>query len=179
MLPRLKRRFSAIEQQRSALVTALRGHDPEALAFKPAPESWSVVEVVEHLVIAEELSLKALEKPLPPDRGSLLRSTFRINLIRGAFRYLSVRVKAPSARLMPTGTAALSDLLNRWDAARTRLGMVVEAITPATRSERRWRHPLAGWLTTEQWLAFIYSHVAHHQKQMGRIWSARQVLTAR
>ena len=178
MLARLSRHFTAIEQQRSALVTALRGHDPAALAFKPATESWSVVEVVEHLVIAEELSLKALEKPVPADRGSALRSTFRINLIRASFRHLSVRVKAPSARLMPTGTASLAELLERWDTARARLSGVLEPMTPESSRDRRWRHPLAGWLTTEQWLGFIHSHVAHHQKQMGRIWSARDLSIA-
>ena len=175
MLPELQPRFTAIETQRSALVSALRTHDPDSLLFKPSTEAWSVVEVVEHLVIAEELSLRALEKLLPAYRGSSIRATFRINLIRASFRHLSVRIKAPSARIMPTGTATLAELIDRWDTARGRLAAVLEAIAPTSRSDRRWRHPLAGWLTSEQWLAFVESHVAHHQKQMARIWSERQL----
>ena len=178
MLKPLRKRFDLIETQRSALVTALRSHDPGALAFKPAPASWSVVEVIEHLVIAEELSLRALDKPPPADRGSALRSTFRINLIRAVFRHLSVRVKAPSDRLMPSGSVPLDQLLERWNTARARLAGVLEAVDAETATERRWRHPLAGWLTTEQWLAFIHSHVAHHQKQMGRVWAARDLAPA-
>lgn len=178
MLPALTSRFAAIETQRTRLLEELRGLASEDLARRPAEGAWSINEVVEHLVIAEELSLRLLEKEAPAERGNALRSTFRIHLIRAVFRYLSVRIKAPSTRLLPSGTASLDELAARWGEARCRLAGYLGGLTADTARARPFRHPLAGWITPAQWVDFIGSHVLHHQGQIARVSSMNAYLNA-
>lgn len=173
MLPALDSCFKTIESQRLALLGELKPLSSEQLTFKPAADSWSVTEVMEHLVIAEELSLKALERPAPPaaERGSALRSGLKLRLLDLAFR-LPVRIKVPSERLRPTGTATLLQLAERWGEARCRLAGVLDAVTPELLGDPRWRHPILGWLTSAQWVDFIEMHTRHHTRQVRRIRAA-------
>ena len=125
------------------------------------------------MVIAEELSLRALERPAPPaaERGSALRSGLKLRVLDLAFR-LSVRIKVPSERLRPSGTAALPQLAERWGEARCRLAGVLDAVTREVVGEPRWRHPILGWLTSAQWVDFIAMHTRHHTRQIRRVRAA-------
>jgi hypothetical protein len=58
------------------LATAVRGLDPEQLVRRPAPTSWSVGEVLEHLCVADELYAKPVATMIHrarPDAGAPLR----------------------------------------------------------------------------------------------------------
>lgn len=169
MLPTIDRRFKVIEDQRATVLAALQPLPPERLAARPAADTWSLNEVVEHLVIAEELSLKALERTRPPEteRGSALVTRLKFLILAAAFR-LPIRLKVPAERLRPTGNPQLPELVARWAEARSRLAGVLAAVTSAAAADRRWRHPILGWLTTEQWVAFVDSHSRHHMAQIRR-----------
>ena len=173
MLPSFKRQFGRIESQRVVVMNELGQDGQEDVAWKPAPESWSLTEVIEHLVIAEERALRGLERERPAELGSRFGAAVKIRLIT-LLSPLPFRVKAPSKGLLPTGTASLSELAARWGEARCRLAGVLAAVTPDALGERRWKHPIAGWLDTEDWLRFIYAHTHHHRAQIGRIRSARR-----
>ena len=171
MLPSLDRLFKRIESQRVVVMDELKREAVEDVAWKPGPESWSLTEVIEHLVIAEERSLRGLERERPANLGSRLGAAVRIRLLT-LLAPLPIRVKAPSKGLMPTGIPELPELATRWGEARCRLAGVLDAVTPAALGERRWKHPIAGWLDTSDWLGFIYAHTNHHRAQIGRIRSA-------
>lgn len=167
MLPVIDRRFRVIEDQRATVLAQLQPLPPERLAARPAPDAWSLNEVVEHLVIAEELSLKALERTRPPEaeRGSALVTRLKFLILASAFR-LPIRLKVPAERLRPTGKPELRELEARWGEARSRLAEVLGALTSEAAADRRWRHPILGWLTTEQWVDFIDTHTRHHMSQI-------------
>lgn len=160
--------FAKVESQRVALMEELRREPVELMAWKPAPESWSLTEVVEHLVIAEERGLRGLERERPAALGSRFAASLKLRILTLAAP-TPIRVKAPSKGLLPTGIAEFPDLAIRWGEARCKLAGVLDAIEPAALAERRWKHPVAGWLDARQWLGFIHAHVEHHRLQMGRI----------
>jgi hypothetical protein len=178
MLRGLDERFRRIEGLRTRLMDELRRESAEDLVWRPAPEAWSLTGVIEHLVIAEERGLKGLERERPAELGSRFAAGLKLGILSLAAP-LPIRVKAPSKGLLPTGIPELPDLAIRWGEARCRLAGVLDAVTPDTLADRRWRHPIAGWLDTGQWLDFIYSHITHHQLQVGRIRSALQAYRAR
>jgi uncharacterized damage-inducible protein DinB len=178
MLPSLDRLFKRIESQRTVVMDELKRESVEELVWKPAPESWSLTEVVEHLVIAEERGLRGLEKERPADLGSRFGAGVKIRLLT-LMAPLPFRVKAPSKGLLPTGIPELGDLAVRWGEARCKLAGVLDAIPAESLAERRWRHPIAGWLDTAEWLGFIYAHVNHHRAQIGRIHTALREHRAR
>ncbi|HEX6088932.1 MAG TPA: DinB family protein [Gemmatimonadales bacterium] len=177
MLPSLDRLFKRIESQRVVVMEELKREAVEDVTWKPGPESWSLTEVVEHLVIAEERSLRGLEKERPADLGSRFGASLRIRLLT-LLAPLPIRVKAPSKGLLPTGIPELPELATRWGEARCRLAGVLDAVTPETLGERRWKHPVAGWLDTHEWLSFILAHVDHHRAQMRRIRKSREAAMA-
>ena len=49
---------------------------------------------------------------------------------------------------------------------------LLDAMAPPEVGERRWKHPIAGWLDTPDWLGFIYAHTHHHRAQLRRIRTA-------
>lgn len=51
-----------IEEAREQVLAAAQGLSSEQGAFKPAPEEWSVAEVLEHLVLAERAMLMGMWK---------------------------------------------------------------------------------------------------------------------
>lgn len=175
MLPRLQARFDRIERQRRDLLAGLARRDPDQLRFQPVPGAWSMNQVIEHLVIAEEGVMTLVEqrpaKPVPlKDR---IRSAIVLRII---YRVLNSkrRVKIPRPTLAPSGDdIGLEELARRWVEVRGRMGRALEAVTPATRHERPIGHPLARWLTWDQGLEFLYRHVRHHEKQIGRIEQVR------
>jgi hypothetical protein len=59
---RVYRLVARIEESREQVLQAARGLSSEQGAFKPAPDEWSVAEVVEHLVLAERAMLFGMWK---------------------------------------------------------------------------------------------------------------------
>jgi hypothetical protein len=175
MLPRLQFRFDRLERQRRALLDQLARQDPRVLGYQPAPAAWSIVQVVEHLVLAEEglMNLVDTRPPKPVPLKARIRSAIVLRLV---YRVLNSRrrVKVPRPTLNPSGNdIGLEELARRWAAVRDRMEQALEAVTPASRSERPIGHPIAKWLTWDQGLEFLFRHVRHHEKQIGRIEEAR------
>ena len=174
MLPRLQSRFDRLERQRSALLSRLARQSPNALAWKPAPGAWSILQVVEHLVIAEE-GLMAIVDQRPPKPVALQDRIRSAIVLRIIYRVLNSRrrVKVPLPTLNPSGEHIdLQELARRWVEVRGRMERALETVTPATRKDRPVGHPIAKWLTWDQGLEFLFRHVRHHERQIGRIEEA-------
>ena len=46
------------------------------------------------------------------------------------------------------------------------------ALDPITRDDAgaaRFRHPIAGWVTADEGVAFLADHIGHHERQVHRI----------
>ncbi|MCB0295742.1 MAG: DinB family protein, partial [Calditrichaeota bacterium] len=51
---RLQRQFEQMEAVRESVFDMLKFYSPDQLAFKPAPDKWSVIQVLQHLLISEQ-----------------------------------------------------------------------------------------------------------------------------
>ncbi len=180
MLPALRSRFDRIERQRAALLAPLRPVGDTTLRFQPPTGGWSVLQVVEHLVLAEELTVEQMARitPRPVPLRKRVRTGVMIGVIRTAF-LVRARIKAPSSALEPPVTdVTLDQLMQRWAEARCRMAERLDAVTMAQLPDRVMRHPYAGWFTHAQMLDFFHYHTVHHQRQMGRIQRARRLAAA-
>jgi hypothetical protein len=177
MLPRLRSRFDRIERQRIALLGVLARQSPAALAYHPAPGAWSILQVVEHLVIAEEAVMSLVEQraPVPVPLGDRIRSAIVLRIVYSRLNSRR-RLKVPRPTLNPSGDhIELEELARRWVEVRGRMQRALEAVTPATRKDRPIGHPVAKWITWDQGLEFLFQHVRHHEKQIGRIEAGQGV----
>src|SRR3954447_24270632 len=57
------REIQAFDDQRRALLDELAALPAESLAVKPGPDRWSILEIVEHLVLSERYVLCGMPAP--------------------------------------------------------------------------------------------------------------------
>jgi DinB family protein len=164
----LARHLDALDVARADLLTAVHATSPAQRAFRPARDSWSMVDVVEHLVLAEEGALLSLVKGPRPGARVTVRNRITVVLIR---LYLSAgfRARVPASRLIPQGGVSLEELERRWAAVAGTLRDRVAGLGHADRHAPRFRHPIAGWLPPASGFAFLVTHLAHHRRQIDRI----------
>ncbi len=172
MLPPLASRLARLERQRAEVLGSLDGLGPPQLRFRPTPESWGLLDVIEHLVLIEERILGGLGArpgPLP------LLERVRVG---AGFALLTVwlrgggRIRVPSRAVMPGGSSSLEELRGRWDTVRAGLNQALERLERSDLGRPMMRHPIVGKLSPTQTLSFLHTHVAHHRPQLARIRSA-------
>jgi len=52
MLPIIQEKYDSLSEKRQALLQHLHSQSTGVLTFKAGPDKWSVVEAIEHLVVA-------------------------------------------------------------------------------------------------------------------------------
>ncbi len=163
----------AIGAARRRMLAQVAGLTPEQGSFKPDADSWSLTEVIEHLVWAEHSGLNKIAtatdawrrgQPLwtdpHPDRAlpidAIIARTWR------------------EKEIAPTEAEPhIGGTLGYWVAFFRSCQGVVEAVagdlSPEELEEVIYPHFLSGLLTMRQRLEFIRYHIEHHLPQVERI----------
>jgi len=146
------------------LVSEVEGLSPAQLRFRATPDSWSIMDVVEHLAIAEPQYWERLQNSMKqPPTTEKLEGTDAGILWYGIDR--TRRTTTGEARV-PTG---------RWkdvggslgEFRRLRATMVVYAKT--TSGDLRSRKTLEGNIDVYQWFLMISTHSQRHILQIREI----------
>lgn len=162
--------LAALGTARANLLAEVRPLDPVQVRFAPGPGQWSIAQVVEHLVLTDELTLRGLHAARPvADRGWAAAATLRLAVLKGVLGSRLVRAKTPSRALHPEGVATIDALERRWGEAGAGLEAFLRDLPPPRRGERLFRHPATGWLSLSQMLDFLAFHVRHHHRQVRTI----------
>lgn len=160
-----------LEETRRALVQATAGLSEEQWNFKPAPERWSVAEIVEHLALSEDvLRTLVVEKVLPGPALSEPRPNVKeIDAQVLAFladrsrKFQAAEPVRPTGRFGPGPKALESFRESRGrtlDFLRTARGLRAHAIDFS---------PLGVQLDAYQWLLFVSGHTVRHTKQLEEV----------
>jgi uncharacterized damage-inducible protein DinB len=166
--------LAKLESRRREMVAEADRLTAEQLTFRPAPNAWSALDVLEHLVKVEE-AIASRVRPRGP-RGLLeaVRTKAALGVMRLVFAARR-RIKVPTQGILPLGGVTLSDLVSRWEAAQVALTERLEEFGPQDWSRPMMRHPLIGRLTPAEGLTFIHCHMGHHRRQIERIRRAALV----
>lgn len=162
----LDERLRRIEEKRDGLLDELETLDSEVLYAHPRPGKWSIHEIVEHLVVAEE--------DVVIDYHDLERLQARPRRLKNRLMYLVVMlvlrfdipVPVPSEAMLPTGEPSLRSLRERWAANHARLRRYVANLDRATARRAVFRHPITGPLTVPQALRMLEVHLDRHTRQI-------------
>lgn len=160
--------FDRIESRRRELLAEADRLGAEQLTFRPEPNAWSTLDVLEHLVKVEEAIAERVRVREPRSLREAARAKAALAAMRLVFG-LRRRVKVPVQGILPLGGVTLTDLVNRWESAQATLRTKLEAFGPGHWSRPMMRHPLIGLLTPSEGLTFIHWHMAHHRRQIARI----------
>ncbi len=153
------------------LLELVKGRD-EAVTIKPSTGSWSVLQILEHLLLSENHVYKLIMEPSEKlADGSELKGVERLERLMVDMR--GRKARAPSF-LEPKGAVkTLEDFKSEFLRVRTRLEMALETGIVVV-DERIHSHPLLGEMTVSDWLHFLISHARRHMEQIREILDERK-----
>ena len=161
-----------IEAMRAA-VTGTVGDLPVAVrSARPPDGGWTLLEIVEHLVLAEESVLANLDQP---DRLRARRTSLRSRMGFQALVAVLLApfpVGVPSSAMKPRGDRSFDELCEAWESSHRALRRHVMAVEEGRISGAVFVHPVSGPLTTRQAVRLLRVHLRRHQKQMRRVLTA-------
>ena len=131
MNAQLQRNFNKLEADRKALLADLKQYTDELLNKKPAPEAWSVAEVIGHLLTAEEMSLAYLKKKMQDTASAKpegIKQKWRWLLVQIVFTF-DIKFKAPDIVTPKMGYTTLAELDKRWSETRSQTADVLNRLS--------------------------------------------------
>ena len=138
---------------------------------RPAPDRWSVAEIVEHVAridlgVAKLIALRSGEPvtATPEQLAEAQLTPERITWVRSRDQ----RVEAPE-RVRPAGLLSPEEALSQLGGARAALKAAYLAADPAVLDGAVHPHPLIGPITLRGWIALAAHHDARHAQQVAEL----------
>jgi hypothetical protein len=148
---------------RDVLVEAVAGLSPLQWNFRPTYESWSIAEILEHLVLLEgRVHTLIGNMSNAPEAESPGKQIEMDEIILNEVPKRSTKVKAPEP-VCPKGRWSGDEALECFLTTRERTMQLLDA--PLLRGRVR-PHPLFGPWDGYQWLLATGSHTARHNEQI-------------
>ena len=164
---RLNKRLHAFNEKRGALLDELEALDSAKLVAKPLAGKWSILEIIEHLVLAERAVLQGL--PDQPRLGERrLKHRFRYLIVMFVLRY-GIPVEVPSPAMVPRGARSLPELRRLWDENQEWLRAYISGLDRQGFCRAVFEHPFAGPLSVEQAVHMDQAHLDTHIRQIRRL----------
>lgn len=153
-----------------ALLSELATYSEQQLNAKADPESWSALQVAQHLAVSEASSLAYVRKKMAytqtfPKAGvtELARSLFIRLLLFQPFKFKAPPVVG-NAVLMPNNTLeAISQL---WLSTRLDWQEFFESLPKELENKAVFKHPRAGRIGWKHLLYFFSDHFDRHRQQI-------------
>lgn len=161
-----------LQQTESEVVGATKGLSQAQWNFKPAPERWSIAEIVEHMVLAQDLILGPVREqlakaPAPNERDNSLVDAVVVNQLPDR----TAKFKAPDF-LQPTGRWTPAIAMDRLLRNYTQLTEYL-VTTPDLRQHAVDAPPLKAVskgaydsMDGYQWVLAAAAHTERHTKQI-------------
>lgn len=160
-----------LQNTREKFLAALDGLSESQWKFKAAPERWSIAEIAEHIVLAENqlygfVTNRLMKAPIAPDGK---RSALSDQQVIAATNDRSKQFSA-NERGLPTGRwATKAEVLKNFEQTRARTIELIKT-APEDLRYRLAKNPAAGQeIDTFQWLLFAGAHCERHVAQMNEV----------
>ena len=152
----------------------VEAYSPAQRAFRPAPQSWSMLDVINHLVLSEYGSYRFIAVQRDPARmpATLLwHHPLRKILMIVSLR-VPVKFRKPAKIPEPQTEKDLQQLRHEWQEIQCKMQAFAEAQDEAFFTVPVLIHPFFGYLSLASTLRFFIEHIHHHCKQITRIAQA-------
>jgi len=166
----LQKQFDEIEKSRKNLFEDLSSYDDDIINKKPKPGAWSIAQVVEHLIKAEENSLIYLRKKTQdtskvPVAG--VGSRWRYFITAAVFM-TNIKYKSPELIAPTDNYFTIGQLDKHWAQVRKEIYDLLNSLPEADLKKQIWKHAVSGKMNVSQMLAFFNIHFNRHRKQVYR-----------
>ena len=173
MHPLLSEVLASTEAARTELLSLLDGLAPGQWDQRGAAGWWTVGEVVGHLALVEDSSVRALFRGFRNARdaglGAEADTTSRLGSLDAARIDEPVRTIPAPPMVTPTDAADLAARREKLDFSRSGLRKFVAEADGFALSQVKFPHPAIGEIDLYQWVLFIGLHERRHIGQIRRI----------
>lgn len=169
MESKLQQSFNLAEKHRNELIQQLQGYSEEVLNRLPAPEKWSPIQVMHHLILSETNTINYLRKKMmgmASARKSGFSAKVRIWLTKLWLATSFLKRKAPPAIANVPDSATLADTVALWNTTRNQLKGILDELPQGAAERELFRHPVAGMFNLYQMIEFLDAHFRHHEVQI-------------
>jgi hypothetical protein len=166
MIAEIQKRFADLENRRKKILKQLEMPPHNRLNVKPGPDKWSIVEVIQHLVLVErEIVKQTVKNPVAQDPGRVPRFCEAFETVLEILER-DVRIDVPSASMEPDGQITLDDLRTQWEDSRAQLGRFFQGLNKEGADTLVFSHPVAGSLNALDLLHLANVHTDYHIRQV-------------
>lgn len=162
--------FSALATTRRRIYEQVEALSDDEAKARPAPDIWSITEIIEHLSISEARMLALVSKLLGQESAAAANAdaygspiSIQVMTERAAEKFT-----AP-AFTQPTGNVPLAESLAKLRESRAALISLRPRVEARDYSHVTYPHPVFGPLNLYQWLAAIEFHECKHLDQIQTI----------
>ena len=162
----LSEALQSLNLERLAPLDQVGQVDAERLSTRRVADEWSLIEILEHLVVAEREVLQDL-----PDASELreqrrgLRGRLAYPFVLFVLRR-GIMVKVPSPTMVPKGGASLEDLRRMWDENQSWFATYVEGLDESRENPAVFAHPVTGPLTVKATIELACAHFDSHLRDV-------------
>jgi DinB superfamily len=162
-----------LKDSQQETLEALEKLSDEQLKFKAAPEKWSILEVAEHIMLAEGLLFAAVERALAnqPNPEWETKTKGKTEFMEKAIVSRERRVQAPES-IVPSGKLSRTELIAKYKEARAKtLKFAEDTQLPVKSHTLDHPFPVFGTLNAYQWLIYVPLHNMRHNQQIAEVKS--------
>ena len=170
MHKKLSSKLSKLSDKTEKLMNQLDGENLEILQKKPDENSWSVIQILNHLMVSESSSLNYVKKKiLGIDTVGKVGVSARARMLAMNLAFNGKRkFKAPVYVDNPSNSDDLQQIKERWRELRGDLNTFLEDFPDEYIEKVVYRHPISGRVSTSQMIDFFIMHMRHHVHQVNR-----------
>jgi len=168
---KLESKFKNFENSRLKLLTELEKRGDKELNYHPGKDKWSVIQVMHHLIIIEQLSIGYINKKLTYKtniKKSGFSAAIKVFVLKLLLR-MPFRFKAPKIVSEVPNSGDFNQVKDQWDQTRKELRKLLDNLPEEFLNKNIFKHALAGKMNIYQMLSFMDEHFKHHVKQIDRI----------
>ena len=158
MLPDLSGLWAKLETRHQEMFDLIDELTPDQLLFKPEPDRWSILQVLQHVVLGSARGMRRTEAEL---QDNPLREILKPGaMVKVGMDVLvnDVPVDVPDPAMEPDGKVTVEELR-----------ALLETVTAENHEQVMFSHAAAGPLTALQMLEIAEAHLGTHRRQIDLI----------
>jgi hypothetical protein len=168
MLPELSALWEKLEARHQEMLARVDELTPVQLQHKSVPERWSILQVLQHVVMGEEGIRRSEAELRDNPLREILQPGEMYKVVKDVLEN-DVPVDVPDPAMEPDGKAEVDELRSTWQNERRIIAALLETVTAENREKVMFSHVAAGPLTALQMLEIAIAHLDTHCRQIDRI----------
>jgi len=168
---KLQRQLNQLERNKDKLLEKLENIDNATLSQQPDNKSWSIVQVVSHLIKIEQGTMQYMKKKLsynPPLVKTGPITALKVWLTNISMK-LPVKYKTADFLQEATNDVSLEQARSQWSETRQQMREFFEGLSKEQLTAALHKNLAAGRVSVYQQLSFIQVHLERHAKQINKI----------